>query len=147
VHPDDRGHSGVIEPAGLGQGRLQQAELSGGDLDTLADALGEPASLADGTPVLLTLAAHPAEHRAPRAWRRAGFAQPGPGRAPNRDLPFPLLHQPDYPPSPLPLSGLLGLAPRNRGLSNNGTVSGDTGLKTAGLPPLAVWMLVRRMIG
>ena len=33
VHPDDPGHSGVIEPVGLGQGRLQQAELSGRDLD------------------------------------------------------------------------------------------------------------------
>ena len=27
VHPDDPGHGGVIEPARLGQGRLQQAEL------------------------------------------------------------------------------------------------------------------------
>jgi len=80
VHPDDRGHSGVIEPAGLGQGRLQQAELSGGDLDTLADALGEPASLADGIPVLLTLAAHPAERRAPRGLAQGGIcaARPRP---------------------------------------------------------------------
>ena len=72
VHPDNPGHGGVIEPAGLGQGRLQQAELSGGDLDTLADVPGEPANLADGVPVLLTLAAHPAERRA----RRRG--QPSP---------------------------------------------------------------------
>ena len=27
VHPDDLGHSGVIEPARLGQGRLQHGEL------------------------------------------------------------------------------------------------------------------------
>ena len=40
VHTDDPGHSGVIEPARLGQGRLQQAKLSGGDLDTLADVPG-----------------------------------------------------------------------------------------------------------
>jgi hypothetical protein len=33
---------------------------------------------------------------------------------------------------------------QRRGLSNNGTASGDRGLKTAGLPPLAVRMLVRR---
>jgi len=59
VHPDDPGHSGVIEPARLGQGSLQQGELSGGDLDTLADVLGEPANLADGVPVLLTLARSP----------------------------------------------------------------------------------------
>jgi len=26
VHPDDPGHSGVIEPTGLGQGRLQQTD-------------------------------------------------------------------------------------------------------------------------
>jgi hypothetical protein len=63
VHPDDPGHSGVIEPVGLGQSGLQQGELSGGDLDTLADVLGEPADLADGVPVLFTLAAHPAERR------------------------------------------------------------------------------------
>jgi len=48
VHPDDPGHSGVIEPTRLGQGRLQQAELSDGDLDTLADVLGEPANLPMG---------------------------------------------------------------------------------------------------
>jgi len=63
VHADDPGHSGVVEPAGLGQGRLQQGGLSGGDLDTLAEVPGEPANLADGVPVLLTLAAHPAERR------------------------------------------------------------------------------------
>jgi len=32
---------------------------------------------------------------------------------------------------------------RPRGLSNNGTVNGDSGLKTAGLPPLAVRMLLK----
>jgi hypothetical protein len=42
--------------------------------------LGEPANLADGVPVLLTLAAHPAERRGRGPWRRVGFAQPGPGR-------------------------------------------------------------------
>ena len=71
VHPDDPGHCGVIASARLGRGTLQQAKLSGGDLDTLADVLGEPADLADGIPVLLTLAAHLAERRAP------GFAQGG----------------------------------------------------------------------
>jgi hypothetical protein len=76
VHPDDPGHSGVIEPARLGQGRLQQAELSGSDLDTLADVLGEPANLADGIPLLLTLAA-PAERRARRPGA-GGIARPGP---------------------------------------------------------------------
>jgi hypothetical protein len=42
--------------------------------------LGEPANLADGIPVLLTLAAHPAERRARRPGAGRGFAQPGPGR-------------------------------------------------------------------
>jgi hypothetical protein len=60
VHLDDPGHDGVIEPVRLGQGRLQQIELSGGDLNPLADVLGKPANLSDGIPVLLTLAAHPA---------------------------------------------------------------------------------------
>ena len=47
----------------------------------------------------------------------AGLAQGGictarpPGAAPNRDSSFPCHISPDYPPSPLPLSGLLGLAP------------------------------------
>ncbi len=45
------------------------------------------------------------------AWRRAGFAQSGVGRVPDPDLPFPCYISPDYLPSPLPLSGLLGLAP------------------------------------
>jgi hypothetical protein len=48
VHPDDPGHNGVIEPVGLGQSRLQQGELLGGDLDALTDVLGEPADLAEG---------------------------------------------------------------------------------------------------
>ena len=33
-------------------------------------------------------------------------------------------------------------SPQDRGLSNNGTASGDSRLKTAGLPPLAVRMWV-----
>jgi len=41
VHAADVGHSGAIEPARLGQGRLQHGELSGSALDTLADVLGE----------------------------------------------------------------------------------------------------------
>ena len=114
VHPDDPGHGGVIEPAGLGQGRLQQVELSGGDLDTLADVLGEPANLADGVPVLLTLAAHPAERRARGLGAGWDLHSPAPGAAPNRDLSFPCYISPDDPPSPLPLSGLLGLAPHHR---------------------------------
>jgi hypothetical protein len=44
---------------GWARGRLQQIELSGGDLNPLADVLGKPAKLSDGIPVLLTLAAHP----------------------------------------------------------------------------------------
>jgi hypothetical protein len=39
------------------------------------------------------------------------------------------------------LTGRLALAVL-RGLSNNGTASGDSRLKTAGLPPLAVRMWV-----
>src|SRR6266436_5575488 len=84
VHPDDPGHSGVIEPARLGQGSLQQGELSGGDLDTLADVLGEPANLADGVPVLLTLAAHPAERRARGPGAGWDLRSPAPAAAPNR---------------------------------------------------------------
>jgi hypothetical protein len=41
VYPNDPGHSGVIEPTRPDQARLQQADLFGSDLDTLADALGE----------------------------------------------------------------------------------------------------------
>jgi hypothetical protein len=75
VHPDDPGHSGVIEPVGLGQGRLQQVELSGRNLDILADVLGELANLADGVPVLLTLTPPSVE---PAGLAQGGFAQPGP---------------------------------------------------------------------
>jgi len=76
-----RGHSGVIEPARLGQGRLQQAELSGGDPDTLADVRGEPRPCRWGVPVLLMLAAHPAERRA-RGPGAGGICPARSGRAP-----------------------------------------------------------------
>jgi hypothetical protein len=39
VYPDDPGHGGIIESARLGQGKLQQAQLSGGDPNTPADLL------------------------------------------------------------------------------------------------------------
>lgn len=61
VHPDDSGHSRVIEPVRLG-GLREQAELPGGHLNTLPDMPGEPADHADRIRVLLTLT-HRAERR------------------------------------------------------------------------------------
>lgn len=70
AHPDDPGHSGIIE---LAPGRTPPAELSGSDPDILADVPGEPGNLADGIPALLTLAAHPPSVK-PVSLTQAGFA-------------------------------------------------------------------------
>jgi hypothetical protein len=76
VHPDDPGHRGVIEPAGPGQGRLQQAELSG-DLVVMCRSRSQAeAALARLTDLLASLGLEPKAakdpHRSPGGGRR-GF--------------------------------------------------------------------------
>ena len=138
VHPDDPGHSGVIEPARLGQGRLQQAELSGGDLDTLADVPGEPANLADGVPVLLALAAHPAERRA--RGPDAGRDLPGPAALLTVTFRSPATSTPTIRPArcPLPVGFLqfnaCSSAP-SRADSCQIRAGGAAGVKTGRRPP------------
>jgi RNA-directed DNA polymerase len=59
VHPDDPGHRGVIEPAGPGQGGLQQAELSG-DLVVMCWSRSQAeAALARLTDLLASLGLEP----------------------------------------------------------------------------------------
>ncbi len=99
MHLDDPGHGSVIESARLGQGWPQQAELFGSDLDTLADALAEPANLADRIPVLLTLAAHPTERR-PVDLTQAGSAQTGPADFLTVTCRSPCYFSPDTSPDP-----------------------------------------------
>ena len=63
VHPDDPGHSGIIQEIRLGPGRLQEFQLSASHRDAFADVAGEPAEFADRIPVLLPpgMCGHPAD--------------------------------------------------------------------------------------